>query len=134
LANEATFPMTVLAISTLRRVVLVGLALCGGCATIEITPTPAVGPQSSWQEIRAIPDVILQPPMIAYGARSVSVMDVCRSEDTIRATAGDGTKLEKPAAGAPLDYRVGVGRLVGDAETSSIRILFYKSFTIPPCA
>ncbi len=108
-------------------------ALSAGCSTIETTPTPAVGPQSSWQEIRAIPDVILQPPMIAFGARSVSVMNVCRGGDMLRAVAGDGTALEKPAAGAPLDYRIGVGRLVGDAETSSIRILFYKSFSIPPC-
>ncbi len=108
-------------------------ALCAGCSTLETTPTPAVGPQSSWQEIRAIPDVILQPPMIAFGARSVSVLNVCHSGDMLRAVAGDGTALEKPAAGAPLDHRIGVGRLVGDAETSSIRILFYKSFTIPPC-
>jgi hypothetical protein len=108
-------------------------AVSFGCATIE-TPTPAIGPQSSWEEICGIPNVILQPPMIAFGARSVSVMNVCRSGDTFRATAGDGTKLEKPAARVPLDYQIGVGRLVGDAETSSIRILFYKPFSVPPCA
>jgi hypothetical protein len=109
------------------------IALSFGCATIE-TPTPAIGPQSSWEEIRGIPDVILQPPMIVFGARSVSVMNVCHSGDMLRAVAADGTALEKPAAGTPLDYRIGIGRLVGDAETSTIRILFYKSFTIPPCA
>jgi hypothetical protein len=107
-------------------------AVSAGCATIE-TPTPAIGPQSSWEEIRSIPDVILQPPMIAFGAQSVSVMNVCRSGDMFRATAGDGTKLEKPAAGVPLNYQIEVGRLVGDAETSNIRILFYKPFTIAPC-
>lgn len=118
----------------IRRVIVLVLltAVSSGCPTIE-TPTPAVGPQSSWEEIRGIPDVILKPPTIAFGARSVSVMDVCRSRDTLRATAGDGTALGKPTAGAPLDYQVGVGRLVGDGETSSVRILFYKPFTIPPC-
>ena len=104
-----------------------------GCATIQ-TPTPAVGPQSSWEEIRGIPDVILKPPTIAFGSRSVSVMNVCLRGDMLRATAGDGTALEKPATGIPRDYQVGVGRLVGDAETSSVRILFYKPFVIPACS
>jgi hypothetical protein len=108
-------------------------ALWGGCATRESATTPAVGPRSSWEEIRGIPDVILKPPTIAFGSRSVSVMNVCLSGDMLRATAGDGTALEKPATGIPRDYQVGVGRLVGDAETSSVRILFYKPFTIPAC-
>jgi hypothetical protein len=108
-------------------------ALCAGCAAIEAPPTPAAGPQSSWEEIRGIRDVILKPPTIAFGARSVSVMDVCLGGDTLRATAGDGTALEKPAAGVSRDYQVGVGRLMGDAEMSSVRILFYKPFTIPAC-
>jgi hypothetical protein len=60
-------------------------------------------------------------------------MDVCLSAGTLRATAGDGTALEKPAAGIPRDYQVGFGRLVGNAEHSSVRILFYKPFTIPAC-
>jgi hypothetical protein len=107
-------------------------AVSAGCATID-TPVPAVGPQSSWEEIRGIPDVILKPPTIAFGSRSVSVMNVCLSGDMLRATAGDGTALEKPATGIPRDYQVGVGRLVGDAETSSVRILFYKPFAIPAC-
>ncbi len=111
---------------------LVG-AFCGGCATIEPPATPAVGPQSSWEEIRATPGLVPRPPSIAFGSRSVSVLNVCLGGDTLRATAGDGTPLEKPAAGIPRDYQIGVGRQVGDAETSSIRILFYKPFTIPAC-
>jgi hypothetical protein len=107
--------------------------LWAGCATRESATTPAVGPRSSWEEIRGIPDVILKPPTIAFGSRSVSVMNACLSGDMLRATAGDGTALEKPATGIPRDYQVGVGRLVGDAETSSVRILFYKPFTIPAC-
>lgn len=107
-------------------------ALWGGCAGVAPF-MPTVGPQSSWDEIRTTPDLILQPPAIPFGARSVSVMEVCLSGDRLRATAGDGTALEKPAAGVSREYRVGVGRVVGDAENSGIRILFYKSFTIPTC-
>jgi hypothetical protein len=108
-------------------------ALWGGCAT-GVSPTaPAVGPHSSWEEIRGTPDVILKPPPIAFGSRSFSVMNVCLSGNSIRATAGDGTALKRPAAGIPRDYQVGVGRLVGDAETSSVRILFHKPFAIPAC-
>jgi hypothetical protein len=108
-------------------------ALCGGCATIEPSTAPAVGPQSSWEEIRATPGLIPRPSAIAFGSRSVSVLNVCLSGDMLRATAGDGTALEKPAAGIPRDYQVGVGVAVGDGETSSIRILFYKPFAIPAC-
>jgi hypothetical protein len=116
-------------------VALVGVlaALWGGCATIESPTTPAVGPHSSWEEIRAIPGLIPRPPVIAFGTRLVSVMNVCLSGDMIRATAGDGASLEKPAAGIPRDYQVGVGVPVGDAETSNVRILFYKPFAIPAC-
>jgi len=108
-------------------------ALCGGCATTAPPATPAVGPQSSWEEIRATPGLIPRPPSIAFGSRSVSVLNVCFSGDMLRATAGDGTALEKPAAGIPRDYQIGVGVQVGDGETSSIRILFYKPFEIPAC-
>ena len=108
-------------------------ALWGGCAGVALTPTPTVGPQSSWEEIRGTPGLIPQPPAIPFGARSVSVMDICLSGDTLRATAGDGVALEKPAAGVPREYWVGVGRVVGDGEHGGIRILFYKPFTIPDC-
>ena len=119
----------------MRPVIYLALltAVSAGCATVE-TPAPAVGPQSSWEEIRATPGLIPRPPSIAFGARSVSVLNVCLSGDTLRATAGDGTALEKPAAGIPRDYQIGVGVQVGDGETSHIRILFYKPFAIPACS
>jgi hypothetical protein len=116
----------------IRALALLAIFL-GGCETMEAPPTSAVGPQSSWEEIRGFPGLIPTPPTIAFGSRSVSVMDVCLGGDTLRATAGDGTALEKPSAGIPRDYQVGVGRVVGDAETSHIRILFYKPFTVPSC-
>jgi len=109
-------------------------ALSGGCTTIGPPTTPAVGPQLSWEDIRATPGLIPRPPAIPFGTRSVSVMNVCFGGDTARATAGDGTALERPAAGIPRDYEIGVGRVVGDAETSGIRILFYKPFAIPACS
>lgn len=106
-------------------------ALWGGCA--GVAPPPAVGPQSSWDEIRGTPGLVLQPPEIPFGVRTVSVMDVCLSGGTLRATTGDGTALEKPAAGVPQEYRVGVGRIVGDGERGGIRIFFYKPFSITAC-
>lgn len=113
--------------------VAVCAVVCVGCAGMETSSLPAVGPQSSWEEIRGTPDLILNPPVIRFGARSVSVMDVCRSGDQLRATTGDGTALETPAAGHGSTYTIQVGRIVGDAETSKFRALFAKSFEVPPC-
>ena len=120
----------------LKRFVLAFVLLAvlsGGCATTSPPETPAVGPQASWEEIRATPGLIPRPPAISFGSRSISVLNVCLSGDMLRATAGDGTTLEKPAAGVPRDYQIGVGVAVGDGETSSVRILFSKPFTIPAC-
>jgi hypothetical protein len=72
--------------------------------------------------------------MIPFGARAVSVTDVCRSGDKLRAKASDGTVLETPAAGHRPSYTIQVGRIVGDGETSTFRALFAKPFEIPPCA
>ena len=110
------------------------VAIGGGCATTGITCRPAVGPQSSWEEIRGTPGLVVNAPMIPFGARAVAVTDVCRSGDRLRATAADGTALETPAAGHRSSYTIQVGRIVGDAETSTFRALFVKSFEIPPCS
>jgi hypothetical protein len=110
------------------------VAFCGGCATIEHQTTPIVGPQSSWDEIRGTPGLMVNAPMIPFGARAVAVTDVCRSGDRLRAKAADGTMLETPAAGHRPSYTVQVGRIVGDGETSTFRALFVKSFEVPPCA
>ena len=107
--------------------------VCVGCAGMETSSPPAVGPQSSWEEILGTPDLMLNPPVIRFGARAVSVMDVCRSGDQLRATSGDGTALETPAAGHGSAYTIQVGRIVGDAETSKFRVLFVKSFEVPAC-
>jgi hypothetical protein len=109
------------------------VAVCGGCAITGTPASPAVGPQSSWEEIRGTPDLMLNPPVIRFGARAVSVMDVCRGGDQLRATTADGTALETPVAGHGSTYTIQVGRIVGDAETSKFRALFVKSFEVPPC-
>lgn len=40
---------------------------------------------------------------------------------------------EVPVAGHELRYLVRVGIPGGDGETSTIRVLFVKSFDVPPC-
>jgi hypothetical protein len=113
---------------------LISLAVfLGGCAAIQPASTPAVGPQSSWEEIRSTPGLILLAPQIFFGTRGVSVTDVCVTGDTLRAPGPDGRSAEVPAAGRTLRYAIRVGVPAGDAETSTIRVLFVKSFDIPAC-
>ena len=114
--------------------VAVCAVVCAGCAGMETASGPAVGPQSSWEEIRGTPGLIVNAPMISIGARAVSVTDVCRRGDRLRATAADGTALETPAAGHRPSYPIAVGSIVGDGETSKFRALFVKSFEVPACA
>jgi len=110
------------------------IAIGGGCATTGTVAGPEVGPQSSWDEIRATPGLVVNAPMIPFGARAVAVTDVCRSGDKLRATAADGTALETAGAAHRSNYMIEVGRIVGDGETSKFRALFVKSFEVPPCA
>jgi len=118
----------------MRRGICLALltAVSASCATIE-TPAPAVGPQSSWEEIRSTPGLVVLAPQIFFGTRGVSVTDLCVSGDTLRApTVGRGA-AEVPVAGHELRYMVRVGIPVGDGETSTIRVLFVKPFEVPPC-
>ena len=114
--------------------VAVCAVVCVGCAGLETSSRPAVGPQSSWEEIRGTPGLILSAPMIPFGARAASVTDVCRSGERLRATAADGALLETPAEGRRPSYTIEVGSIVGDGETSKFRALFVKSFEVPACA
>lgn len=109
------------------------IAAGGGCATTGTMDGIPVGPQSSWGEIRGTPGLVVNAPMIPFGARAVSVTDVCRSRDILRATAADGTTLETPGAGHRSSYTIEVGRIVGDGETSRFRPLFVKPFEVPAC-
>ena len=75
----------------------------------------------------------LNAPMIPFGARAVSVTDVCRRGERLRATAVDGTALETAAAGHRASYTIQVGRIVGDGEHGGFRPLFGKPFAVPAC-
>jgi hypothetical protein len=114
--------------------VIVLIAIGAGCATTGISTGPAVGPQSSWDEIRSTPGLVVNVPMIPFGARAVAVTDVCRNGDKLRATAADGAKLETLGSGHRSSYTIEVGRIVGDGETSKFRALFVKPCDVPPCA
>jgi len=107
--------------------------LLGGCGTTQPASTPAVGPQSSWEEIRNTPGLISLPPQIFFGTTGVAVTDVCLDGDTLGVAGTDGRADRVLAAGHPLHYAIGVGIQAGDAETSTIRVLFIKSFDIPAC-
>ena len=119
---------------TVRHVIFLLLvsALGGACATME-TPATGVGPQSSWEEIRSTPGLIVLAPQILFGTRGVSVTDVCVSGDTLRAPTTGGGAAEVAVAGRPLRHMIRVGVPAGDAETSTIRVLFVKPFEIPAC-
>jgi len=103
-----------------------------GCATLG-TPTRAVGPQSSWEDIRSTPGLIVLAPQLFFAARAVSVTDLCLSGATFRAPGADGGPAELPAAGHRRSYQIGVGVPAGDGENSYIRVLFTKPFEIPAC-
>ncbi len=107
-------------------------AVSAGCATIE-TPAPSVGPQSSWEEIRSTPGLIVLGPQIFFGTWGVSVTHLCLSGDKLRAPRVDGGTAEMPAAGRQLSYMIRVGVPAGDGERSTIRVLFVKPFDIPAC-
>ena len=97
--------------------------LCGGCATME-TPATPVGPQSSWEEIRGTPGLVVLAPQIPFGTRGVSVTDVCVSGDTLRAPTAGGGAAEVAVAGRQLWHMIRVGVPAGD---------FVKPFEIPAC-
>ena len=113
------------------------VAVCGGVcvgrAGLETRSRLDVVPQSSWDEIRGIPGLTVNAPMIPFGARAVAVTDLCRSEDRLRATAADGAALATPAAGHRSSYTIEVGTVVGDGETSKFRALFVKPCEVPAC-
>lgn len=111
------------------------VAMCAlawaACAGVETT-RPAVGPQFSWEENLGTFGLVVSAPMISFGARAVAVTDVCRSGDRLRATAADGTALEIAAADHRPSYPIQVGRIVGDGENRGFRVLFVKTFAVPP--
>ena len=107
--------------------------LMAGCAAIESSTFPATGRLSTPGQNCPGAGLTPQPPMIPFGVQSVSVLNVCISGDTLRATTSDGTVLQKPAAGIPRDYQIGEGCVVGNGEMGGFRIFSYSPYTIPIC-
>ena len=93
----------------------------------------ALGPESSWSEIRRTPDVIPGAPMIFFGADAVSVTDLCVGGDMLRADTGAGVAAEVHLGSTPRSYAIKVDRVIGAGEHSHTLYLFTKHFEIPVC-
>ena len=93
----------------------------------------ALGPDASWSEIRSTPNILIRAPMIWFGAHAISVLEVCRSGDTLRAQTSEGLTVEVPLQSTPQSYRIQVDRIVGGIRRTREIPLFLKWFDIPTC-
>lgn len=93
----------------------------------------ALGPDSSWPEIRSTPSILIQAPMIWFGAHAISVLDVCRSGDRLRARTSDGAEAEAPLRSISQSYNIEVYRILGSMRRTREVFLFTKRFDIPIC-
>lgn len=93
----------------------------------------ALGPDASWSEIRSMPNIFIRAPMIWFGAHAISVLEVCRSGDTLRAQTSEGLTVEAPLQSAPQSYSIEVDRIVGGIRRTREIPLFLKRFDIPAC-
>ena len=93
-----------------------------------------LGPDSSWSEIRSTPYILIRAPMLWFGAHAISVLGICRQDDTLRARTGEGVTVETPLKSASQSYSVEVYRLVGGIRRTREIFLFTKRFDIPPCS
>lgn len=93
-----------------------------------------LGPNSSWSEIRSAPSILIQAPMIWFGAHAISVLEVCRSGDRLRARTSDGTTAEAPLRSTTQSYNIEVDRIVGGMRRTREVFLFTKRFDIPTCS
>ena len=93
----------------------------------------ALGPDSSWSEIRSTPGILIRAPMILFGAHAISVLDICRNGDSLRAQSSEGTKVEVPVRSASQSYNIEVHAIVGGIRRTREILLFIKRFDIPTC-
>ena len=93
----------------------------------------ALGTDSSWSEIRSAPSILIQAPMIWFGAHAISVLEVCRSGDRLRARTSDGTSAEAPLRSISQRYNIEVYRIVGGLRRTREVFLFTKRFELPTC-
>ena len=92
-----------------------------------------LGPDSSWSEIRGTPNILIRAPMIWFGAHAISVVDICRNGDKLRAQTSEGMTIEVPLNSAPQSYNIEVDRIVGGISRIREIPLFTKRFDIPTC-
>jgi hypothetical protein len=97
------------------------------------SPTPILGPGSSWAEIRNTPNVYARPPMIFFGTTGIPVTDLCLVGDKLRAAHRDGETAEVSATIHPLIYDIQIVEPSSGGERSRERLLFLKHFEIPAC-
>ena len=116
----------------MRKVLLLGL-LAALVALNAARWAHALGPESSWTEIRSAPSILIQAPMIFFGAHAISVLGVCRSGDRLRARTSEGMTVEAPLKSTPQSYNIEVDFIeVGIRRTREV-FLFTKRFEIPTC-
>ena len=117
----------------MRKITLVALWVLFGvlCAAGGAL---ALGPESSWAEIRSTPDVRPEAPMLFFGAHAIPVLDLCVRGDRLRVATNDGPSVDVPPGSAARSYDIRVDRLVVmDGERDYRRYLFTKRFDIPAC-
>jgi len=114
--------------NAMLRTLLVAFALLSAAWA-----APAIGPGSSWSEIKHTPNVYVKSPMILFGVRGITVTDVCISGDTLRAVSSDGVTLEGPVASHRKSYDIEVDEVHDVGEFTVSRVLFIKHLDLPAC-
>jgi hypothetical protein len=91
-------------------------------------------PESSWSEIQRTPGILIQAPMIWFGAHAIWVLAVCRRGDSLQARTSEGITVEAPLKTGSLSYNIEVYHLEGGIRRTREVFLFTKRFDIPPCS
>jgi hypothetical protein len=116
----------------MRRVML--LALIASLVVMNgVACAYELGPDSSWAEIRSTPGILVQAPMIFFGAHAISVVEVCRSGDKLRSRTSEGMTVEAPLGSTRQSYNIDVDLIVSDMRRTRVVYLFTKRFEIPTC-
>ena len=116
----------------MRRVLLISLIVSLGFLS-RAGWAFAISPTSSWSEIQSTRNILVEAPMIWFGAHAVPVLEVCRSGDTLRAVTSEGVTAEVPEQGYRSSYDIRVDRIVGGIYRTREVLLFTKHYEIPPC-
>jgi hypothetical protein len=116
----------------MRRAISVTLILAFALSSAA-SAAPALGPGSSWSEIRGTPNVLARPPLIFFGATGVPVTEVCVNRDSLRAVNHASVTTEVPVSSHSLSYDIEVEEIFGNGDRPHTRLLFLKHLDIPAC-